>query len=527
MSSYTNIMNLLRLITQPAQGGASSTAPKQPVQDKASAETDKQPEIFWESLADSLKDDLDNNSASLFFRAYGLATRTICPDSYRNVTWSVDDMAQFFNSPGCKRAIKRFQDECVSMAPLQALPPWPLIARGTQALLAHPNLVPFYLELQPADKSRWTYADHVISFILRALSYQFSAENKAANAAIAAAAADNGYDTESYEEDPMLKTWDGSDKWTAAYLLYVKLLWAQESYMREYINNNVDHFGDLYSKATGVGNVHPEATKFFGGAYKDALTRSVGGKTSKDSKDSKKPSEKPSEKPSTKSPEKPSTKPPTKPPTKSSKKSSNPFFPQKLPDFSMVLESFNKIYPSMDNPEETKKEVRRIYKKKLPHLDAASGELAPIFGLGDDLVAKQRAQGLFKHPVLAIAFLEFADKFLRGRWNLPVGDWDVVYELVKVRKDDAAMAQDVCPNQYAWDVNCFYVRFIVRALHGIREPTKNTTQLVYWLRDAELYKASWVLFHALIYLQLEMMRDHKKHAPMKDRISHFLGREQK
>ncbi|KAI2604248.1 uncharacterized protein GGS25DRAFT_507496 [Hypoxylon fragiforme] len=178
----------------------------------------------------------------------------------------------------------------------------------------------------------------------------------------------------------------------------------------------------------------------------------------------------------------------------------------------------------MDDPEETKNEIRGIYKQKLPHLEAASGELAPIFGLGDGQLATQRAQGLFKHPAFLGAFVEFADNYLDTSWDLPVGEWAAVRGLVGAKSSDsiASWAEDAGPDRKEWEVNHFYARFIVRTLHGIREPAQGKTHLVYWLEDAEEDQAYWVLFHALMYLQLETMRDYKKKAPVKDRFSHFI-----
>ncbi|KAI1104587.1 hypothetical protein F4804DRAFT_351855 [Jackrogersella minutella] len=175
--------------------------------------------------------------------------------------------------------------------------------------------------------------------------------------------------------------------------------------------------------------------------------------------------------------------------------------------------------PSMENPEETKNKVRQIYKKPQPHLDAAAGELAPIFGLGDDLLARTRAQCLFVHRGFKDTFAEFCHNYVQGRWDLPIGEWGAVHKLVHRRNKNAEWAEEVGPDHKDWDVNDFYSRFVIRAFHRIKE---DKTALVFWLKEAQLCDAAWVLMHALMYLQLVMMRDCKEDAPMKARITHFI-----
>ncbi|KAH9989370.1 hypothetical protein F4779DRAFT_610505 [Xylariaceae sp. FL0662B] len=181
------------------------------------------------------------------------------------------------------------------------------------------------------------------------------------------------------------------------------------------------------------------------------------------------------------------------------------------------------LKPSKDNPTQAQDQVRRIYKKKLPHFDVAGAELAPIFGLGDSLLAKLRAQSLFKEAAFLDVFVEFADSYLQGRWDMPVGEWHSVLEQVRSHGQDASWTEKDVAGSTNWDVHQFYAHSIIRAMHLIKNPVK-LKLLVFWLRDAELEDAYWVLFHALVYLQLETMRDYKHHAPAKDRINHFIAK---
>ncbi|KAI1761759.1 hypothetical protein GGR53DRAFT_533220 [Hypoxylon sp. FL1150] len=179
-----------------------------------------------------------------------------------------------------------------------------------------------------------------------------------------------------------------------------------------------------------------------------------------------------------------------------------------------------KVEPSDESAEKAKRQVYEIYKKKHPHFDAAAGELAPIFGLGDDLLAVQRAQGLFKHPAFADAYVEFAEAYLEGRWDRPVGEWSAVHKLVHDHKKDPDWRRSDDLARAGWNVNHFYARFVLRLLDGIRE---NTVHMTWWLEDASVCDAAFVVSFALMYVQLETMRDNRKHAPAKDRINHVVG----
>ncbi|KAL7620669.1 hypothetical protein AAE478_009664 [Parahypoxylon ruwenzoriense] len=181
------------------------------------------------------------------------------------------------------------------------------------------------------------------------------------------------------------------------------------------------------------------------------------------------------------------------------------------------------LMPPKDFPDEAKDQVLAIYKKKLPHLDVASGSLAPILGLGSEFIGSLRAQNLFKHAAIADAFVEFADNYLEGRWDQPVGEWQAAHDLAHGRSRDASWVEKACPDRKGWDVNHHYARFILRCFHEIKQPSQGRKHLVYWLKEATLCDASWVLFHALLFLQLEAMRDYRKHAPARDRINHFIA----
>ncbi|KAI1077296.1 hypothetical protein F5B20DRAFT_551972 [Whalleya microplaca] len=113
------------------------------------------------------------------------------------------------------------------------------------------------------------------------------------------------------------------------------------------------------------------------------------------------------------------------------------------------------LQPFKGDPIRAEEQVRRIYKKKLPHFEVASAELAPIFGLGNDLISKHRAQSLFKHAGFLDVFVEFADKYLQGRWDMPVGEWHSVVEQIRIHGNDASWTRRDVVHSTTWSVHQF------------------------------------------------------------------------
>ncbi len=181
------------------------------------------------------------------------------------------------------------------------------------------------------------------------------------------------------------------------------------------------------------------------------------------------------------------------------------------------------LKPDKESPAEAEKQVRDIVKMKYPDYDKAAVALAPLFGLGSDLIAGQRAQGLFKHRPFLETFSEFAESCLEGRWDVPVGDWVEVRRATRSYDDSSGSSQSPGPKKQDWDVNDHYAYYLGKAMYDIRQPTK-PTHLVYWVKEADIEDGYWILFHAFMYLQLEIMREFRRRAPIKDRINHMMGR---
>ncbi|KAK8065061.1 hypothetical protein PG997_011808 [Apiospora hydei] len=201
------------------------------------------------------------------------------------------------------------------------------------------------------------------------------------------------------------------------------------------------------------------------------------------------------------------------------------------------------LHPDKSLPDHTADRVRRIAKKRFPDHDKAAAELAPLFGLGGDLLAGQRAACLFKHPGFLQGVEAFERKYLDAEgWDAALPQWRLVYKMLlptaptsdseDSEYDDGADNNVWTRPEYpdfkslgGWDVNYHYARFVARVLAVVRDPAgaDSGSQLVHWVRDAAAAEdAWWVLFHALLYLQLETIRDRAKSASLWDKVRAFV-----
>ena len=182
--------------------------------------------------------------------------------------------------------------------------------------------------------------------------------------------------------------------------------------------------------------------------------------------------------------------------------------------------------------------MRNVIKQKYPDYGKAAVALAPVFGLGYDPLAGQRAQGLFRWKPFLEPFAEFADSCLEGRWDVPVGNWAAVLQNVRAFAGTGPaivlsfgsgelkiqpLNPGSEPDKTLWDVNEHYAYFIHQVIQSVRSPVVSTA-LVHWITNASHDDGYWVLFHGQMYLHLDAMNNYKRHAPVKDRINHMLRR---
>ncbi|KAI1815215.1 hypothetical protein GGS20DRAFT_544445 [Poronia punctata] len=226
------------------------------------------------------------------------------------------------------------------------------------------------------------------------------------------------------------------------------------------------------------------------------------------------------------------------------------------------------LNPAKDKAEEAERLVRDIAKQKPWSWEVAGTELTPIFGLGlspsitcpcagtsvpltqaearekslRDPLARMRAQGVFRSPETQPLLSEFSDGYRRKKgkgqqlWDLPVAKWGETLKLIKERRNDVDWVKSAAESDTD-DANEKYAKLIITFLYMLeneemidrkgkgkeipKETKKKGSSILSWLRGEDEDDASWVFFHALLFLQLEAMRLNKSEASFKERALHY------
>ncbi|KAI1319482.1 hypothetical protein F5Y16DRAFT_414248 [Xylariaceae sp. FL0255] len=193
--------------------------------------------------------------------------------------------------------------------------------------------------------------------------------------------------------------------------------------------------------------------------------------------------------------------------------------------------SFN---PPKEHWREAREIVHDIFKLKPNNLDLVATELAPVFGFGPesntDVVARMKAQTVFRCPALQDALDDFSTNYLRHRWDMPVANWNGgALQHVHYHKENPASFNYLARCLVEEDegsrekVDIYYARFLWKILQEIRHPTVKT-HLFYWLQDADDDAVCWVFFHVLMYLQLQQMQINRTEAPFRVVVAHYLAK---
>ncbi|KAI1175546.1 hypothetical protein F4777DRAFT_598463 [Nemania sp. FL0916] len=185
--------------------------------------------------------------------------------------------------------------------------------------------------------------------------------------------------------------------------------------------------------------------------------------------------------------------------------------------------------PLKDDPANAAKFVRNLYKRNPANLDIASTELAPLYGLGPnsshDPLARMRAQSIFASPDASEPFKEFLRRYTRDSWGLPVADWDSTMSLVHQHWRDDAWLGFARPFPDEGTPEQHYARFLIVMLNQLLDPG---CRMLGWLGDAvkdgREDDACWVLFHALMFIQLTVMGSNQSRATFKDRVNFYVDK---
>ncbi|KAI0096661.1 hypothetical protein GGR51DRAFT_567081 [Nemania sp. FL0031] len=185
--------------------------------------------------------------------------------------------------------------------------------------------------------------------------------------------------------------------------------------------------------------------------------------------------------------------------------------------------------PRMDNPDEAKGFVILIFKHKPDNIDLVAADLVPLFGFGpnsnQDPLARIKAQSVFTSPEVTYALKEFLNGFTYAGWGLDVAKWHPTWNLVRLHRNDKDRKLPLVAPFSKDPLEQYYARFIILMLSKLEEPYSGNMMLQ-WLRDAmhddRIEEVSWVLFHALMYLQLKAMDLNKARASLKEWAQHYL-----
>ncbi|KAI1414883.1 hypothetical protein F5Y13DRAFT_196841 [Hypoxylon sp. FL1857] len=199
------------------------------------------PHLFWDRQKEDLQGELETNMAMIYFKVYGWANNTISPTRWRDVEWSVSDFAIFYDCPEAERAWAEFRDDYMSKNPLATSPSWQAVVDVMQEVMGNPEEVPDYMNLRPeVDKSDWLREDHWVAYILRLLRYKSTIETANPDTLPDFERRVWQYAWSFGTRDSFYKPWDASDKWAAAYLLYVKLGYERDVYTSNYVLEHPD-----------------------------------------------------------------------------------------------------------------------------------------------------------------------------------------------------------------------------------------------------------------------------------------------
>lgn len=166
--------------------------------------------------------------------------------------------------------------------------------------------------------------------------------------------------------------------------------------------------------------------------------------------------------------------------------------------------------------------IKDMVERRLDH-DQAARQLSPLLELAEDrTLGAQRLSCLFLHLEVGGAFAQFRDRFIGTKKNNPLPKPSVVYDLVNTHQKNDIMTARLAPagaTTADWDVNHWYAKLIL-AVNAARVPgyTKNPrdalngaaandNHLVSWVRGMNADHVFWVVFHAVMYLQLEAERE--------------------
>ncbi|KAI1209714.1 uncharacterized protein F4807DRAFT_467598 [Annulohypoxylon truncatum] len=192
------------------------------------------PTSFWGSMQKDIQAALEQNLVVLYFKAYGSAGGVL-PGHWRPIKWTLEDFVYFYDCPEMESAWMSYVDEYLSAPTESTSPSWFSVVDTMNEILERPEDIINYLNIRPAkevDKSHWRHVNHIAAFIFRLLYYRSHIEEGTPATRDDFQTRQAAYADSFGRNNPFYLSWDSCDKWAAAFLLFCKLSFERDVYLR-------------------------------------------------------------------------------------------------------------------------------------------------------------------------------------------------------------------------------------------------------------------------------------------------------
>ncbi|KAI1401458.1 hypothetical protein F4819DRAFT_508484 [Hypoxylon fuscum] len=189
---------------------------------------------FFEIWKGSRRSEIEQEQAHLFFLSGGgLTDNGILPSKINAVPWTLTDFALFYDNPEYQRALGSYLTDFRSKNPDDKFPLWETIVDEVQDHVYLPNLMPYALALRQADRTEWSFEAHVVSFILRLISYHDHLDLGTDATRDDFQRRQAAYAKSMGRNNPIYGPWGPSDKWIAAFILFRRLVYEDGLYLEK------------------------------------------------------------------------------------------------------------------------------------------------------------------------------------------------------------------------------------------------------------------------------------------------------
>ncbi|KAI1384075.1 uncharacterized protein F4822DRAFT_440242 [Hypoxylon trugodes] len=209
---------------------------------------------YMDRFSAELLKDVENEMVGVYFRAYGFTDYTINPSAWEEPQWTLQDFANFYSCPAMVQAVSWYDKIYLSKNPLVMIQPWHAVAAVIQETFRHePAKAAIYMSLHGNIMPNPRPIDYALTFILSLLHYRNHIHDETPATRDDFQTRQATYAQSFGRNNPFYRQWNGSDKWTCAFLLYLALYHRHNQYTEMYMKNTDDvTFCDEYERAYGA-----------------------------------------------------------------------------------------------------------------------------------------------------------------------------------------------------------------------------------------------------------------------------------